>query len=329
MPGTDAREAAAIVFGELPGFAHLPELPDRGAGADPIGRTAAMLVDLAVDLVPSGYRIAARPGRTHRHAVDLLRWDLDAVTEAAGGTAPTLVKTQVAGPWTLAAAIELARGHRVLTDHGALRDLTESLTEGLAAHVADVAERTGARVLVQFDEPALPDVLAGSLSTPSGYGTVDSVPEPRARELLSAVFASARESTGTPVVAHSCARRPPIGLLHRAGADAVSLDATLLDGAPAVLLDEIGQAWDEGVTLLLGLVATQPPPTTAPPPGARELAKPAFDLADRLGFRRSILAERAVPTPTCGLAGTTAGWARRALTLATDLGTVFSDPSES
>ena len=78
MPGTDSAEAAAIVFGELPDFPHLPELPARGVGADMLGRTAALLVDLAVDVVPSGYRVVARPGHDHRRAVDLLRWDLDA-----------------------------------------------------------------------------------------------------------------------------------------------------------------------------------------------------------------------------------------------------------
>src|SRR3954466_15195218 len=89
MPGTDPAEAAAVVFGELPDFPHLPELPARGVGADMLGRTAALLVDLAVDVVPSGYRVAPRPGHEHRRAVDLLRWDLDALQEArekAGAT---------------------------------------------------------------------------------------------------------------------------------------------------------------------------------------------------------------------------------------------------
>src|SRR5947209_13498372 len=99
MPGTDVPEAARIVVGELPEFPHLPELPGRGVGADLIGRTAALLVDLAVEVVPSGYRVAAHPGHDHRRAVDLLRWDLDALE----GVSAPVIKTQVAGPWTLAA----------------------------------------------------------------------------------------------------------------------------------------------------------------------------------------------------------------------------------
>ncbi|WP_420809041.1 methionine synthase [Amycolatopsis suaedae] len=325
MPGTDAAEAAAVVLGELPEFPHLPELPARGVGADLLGRTAALLVDLAVEVVPSGYRVAARPGHDHRRGVDLLRWDLDALQEAAdrAGSAPAVVKTQIAGPWTLAAGIELPRGHRILTDSGATRDFGESLLEGLRGHVAELTARTGAPVVVQLDEPTLPAVLAGSLSTPSGYGTVAPVHEPEARELLSRIITGAREITGNPVVVHCCATRPPVALLREAGAGALSIDATRLDGAPAALLDELGEAWDSGVALLLGLV-----PATDARVTLRDLAGPALRLTGRLGFNRSTLAQRAVPTPACGLAGASADWVRRALALTRDLGRAFAELPE-
>jgi len=103
MPGTDPREAAAVVAGELPVLTALPELPDRGVGADMIGRTAGLLVDIAVEVRPSGYRVTAKPGRDQRRAVDLLRTDLDAFDEAIDPVRPPWVKVQVAGPWTLAA----------------------------------------------------------------------------------------------------------------------------------------------------------------------------------------------------------------------------------
>jgi hypothetical protein len=329
MPGTDPVEAANVVLGELPEFPHLPELPARGAGADLLGRTAAMLVDLAVDVVPTGYRVTARPGHEHRRAVDLLRWDLDAIEEACqrSGSSPRVVKTQVAGPWTLAAGIELPRGHRVLTDAGAVREFGQSLLEGLTDHVRELGERTGAQVVVQFDEPSLPAVLAGSLPTPSGYGTVSAVAEPEARELLATVVGRAGEVTGQPVVLHCCAPRPPVALLAATGAGALSLDATTLDGAPAALLDALGEAWDGGSTLLLGLVPALAPP--GPPPDLHRLAEPALRLVDRLGFNRSILREQAVPTPVCGLAGADAGWMRRALALTRDLGKAFVEPPEA
>ena len=62
-PGTAARKAAEVVVGELAGaVAHIVELPARGVGADLLGRAGALLIDVAIDTVPRGYRIAARPG---------------------------------------------------------------------------------------------------------------------------------------------------------------------------------------------------------------------------------------------------------------------------
>lgn len=325
MPGDDVREASATVVGELPVLPHLPELPARGVGADMIGRTAALLVDLAVEVRPSGYRVAARPGADHRRGVDLLRGDLDAFDEACEPVRPRWVKVQAAGPWTLAAGVEVRTGHRVLADHGAVREFASSLTEGLRAHVAEIAARTGAQVLLQLDEPSLPAVLGGQIPTPSGYGTVRSVSENAAKTVLRELIAA----VGVPVVLHCCADRPPVRLLADVGAAGIGIDATrpALSGRSAVpaALDELGEAWDAGVPLLLGLV-----PGVAPdgPVSSRALAAPAFDLADRLGFDRVRLSHLCVPTPVCGLAEADPAWARRALDLCRELGQAFLDPPD-
>src|SRR3954454_4734566 len=133
LPGTDPAEAMRLVFGELPDFAHLPELPGRGAGADMIGRSAALLVDLAVDLTPAGWRLVPRSGIDQRRAREFLERDLDALTDVADGwTAP--LKVQAAGPWTLASSLERTRGERAVLAPGARRDLAQSRGEGVAAH---------------------------------------------------------------------------------------------------------------------------------------------------------------------------------------------------
>jgi cobalamin-independent methionine synthase catalytic subunit len=325
MPGTDPWEAAAIVAGELPVLPALPELPARGVGADMVGRTAGLLVDIAVDVHPSGYRVTAKPGRDHRRAVDLLRADLDAFDEAIEPVRPPWVKVQAAGPWTLAASIELRSGHTVLTDRGAVREVAASLTEGLRTHAAEVATRTGAAVLLQLDEPSLTAVLTGGVPTPSGYGTVRAVSETAAADVLREMIAE----VGVPVAVHCCADRPPLGVLSTVGAVAFGVDATLPSVAgrtasPAAL-DTLGAVWDGGVPLLLGMVPAHDPGGR---PAARSLARTAFDLADRLGFDRVRLAQLAVPTPTCGLAGADPAWARRALALCRELGEIFLDPPE-
>ncbi len=83
--------------------------------------------------MPRGYRLVARPGAVTRRAISLLDEDMDALEEAweAAGLRNDgrVVKVQAPGPVTLAAEIELANGHRAITDPGALRDLAASLGE--------------------------------------------------------------------------------------------------------------------------------------------------------------------------------------------------------
>jgi hypothetical protein len=154
---------------------------------------------------------------------------------------------------------------------------------------------------------------------------VPAVPEPDAQRLLGEVIEKLNAATGSPVIVHCCAARPPVALLRRAGAGAIALDATGLGDVSGPFADELGEAWEEGTTLFLGLV-----PSTAPTGETvlRGLAQPAFDLASRLGFARKALAERSVPTPTCGLAGATPAWTRRAISLTRDLAKLFAEEAE-
>ncbi|HEX8868588.1 MAG TPA: methionine synthase, partial [Lentzea sp.] len=125
------------------------------------------------------------------------------------------------------------------------------------------------------------------------------------------------------VMVHCCAPKPPLTLLREAGVQAIAFDTTLIKGAEA--LDEIGETWEAGTTLALGLV-----PSTDPgvPVTLKEVGQRAFTLVDRLGFPRSILAEKALPTPTCGLAGATSTWVKRSLSLSRDLASAFLEPPE-
>ncbi|MBF6081189.1 methionine synthase [Nocardia cyriacigeorgica] len=322
-PGTDPREAAAIAVGELPGLPHLVELPARGVGADMIGRTSALLVDLLFDTTPRGYRLADRPGATSRRASDLLRTDIDALDEAweiAGlrGAGRT-VKVQAAGLLTLAAEVELRSGHRALTDPGALRDLSASLAEGLVQHVAEVGKRLDADVVVQLDEPDLTAVLNGSLSGASVLNTVRALPEPEALALLDGVIAAQR----VPVLIHTCAAPPALPLLRRSAAAAIGFDMATIATAD---LDAIGEILDGGQQVVLGLVPTSAPAT---PASWREIAEPGVRLIDRLGFPRRTLADRVLVSPACGLATAPLAWARRAVALAGEVAKAYSDEPES
>ena len=174
LPGTDLAKAAEIVVGESP-TPHIPQLPDRGLGSDLIGRTAALL-DIPIDRGPRSWRVATQ----HRAAKDQMARDLDVLEEVWAGQVSE-VKVQLVGPWTLAARIEMANGHRMITDPGALRDVTDALREAIGAHRADVEKRFGARTILQLDEPALPDVMQGRLPGATDFETIRAVPEPHER----------------------------------------------------------------------------------------------------------------------------------------------------
>lgn len=310
-PGSSARQAAEVVVGELGGaLAHIVELPGRGVGADTIGRAGALLVDVAIDTVPRGYRVATRPGAVTRRAASLLDEDIDALEEAwekAGlGGSGRAVKVQAPGPITLAAELELANGHRAITDPGAIRDLATSLAEGVAAHRAAVSRRLGTPVVVQFDEPSLPAALAGRLTGVTALNPVHPIDEALAVTLLDSCVAAAGES----VLVHSCAAELPWNILRRSTVHAVSVDAATLQAAD---LDAVAEFVDSGRTVVLGVVAAATPDRT---PSADEVAGTAVRVVDRLGLGRSVLRDRIGITPACGLANATAEWARTAIGLA-------------
>jgi hypothetical protein len=314
LPGTDPVEAARLVFGELPDLPHLPELPARGPGADMIGRAGALLVDLPVEIVPSGWRLSAHDGRDVRAARDLLARDLDAL-EAVGEGYTGALKLQAAGPWTLAASVELPSGHKAVTDPGAVRDLTASLAEGLRLHLAEIARRVpGARLVVQLDEPGLPAVLAGRVPTASGYGTVRAVEATVAEQTLREVLEVAEP--GSRVV-HCCAAGVPVRLLRDAGAAAISVDVAQLARGQN---DDLGEAVDAGVSLWLGVL-----PATDAVIDLKTARGAITRLWSELGFAPVEAAAAIVPTPACGLAGASPDHARRVLALLRDIGQALLD----
>ena len=328
LPGTDPAEASRLVFGELPDLPHLLELPARGPGADLTGRAAALLVDMPTELTPSGWRFTTRPGRDLRRAQSLLSTDLDALEEVADGYQGPL-KIGVCGPWTLAATIELTRSQDpALADPGAIADLTASLAEGVAAHVADVRKRVpGGHILLQLDEPALPAVIAGEVPTASG---LNRLPVPDASSLeagLNTVISAGAAFT----VVHCCAMSVPFGMIRRAGADGAGCDLSKLSRAD---VDGLAEAAEAGLGILTGVVpatgqevagdlaGTERAGTeragAGRPPSARQTAERMIRLWRQMGWPTAEGGPGGVPaqvvlTPACGMAGASPGYAREAM----------------
>jgi hypothetical protein len=328
MPGTNPAEAMRVVAGELPDFPHLPELPDRGPGADLTGRTAALLIEIPVEVTARGWRLAERPGRDLARAKTMLASDLDVMEEVLDGFRGPL-KVQLCGPWTLAATLELPRTLNVaIADPGAVADLTASLAEGAAAHVAEVAKRVpGAQLVVQFDEPALGAVAGGEVPTASGLSRLRAVEAEVLRERLAQVIAS----TGKYTVVHSCSTGVPFGIIRAAGAGGLSFDLSQLRRGEE---DEVAEAAEAGLGLLTGVIPAVPAPDagTAGPTGpgdgsaeARQAAERVIRLWRRLGLPLDTCPGQAVITPACGLAGASPGQARAALTRCREAGSMLAE----
>jgi len=306
MPGDDVRESLRVIRGEVGDFVFVPELPVRGPHAGMIGRALAVLDGLEADLQPAGWRLGVGSGRDLGRARSLLAEDLDVAEELLADHAGP-VKVQVTGPLTLAAQVERARGDKLVGDHGARRELAESLAEGLTTHVADIRRRFGRakQVVVQIDEPSIVAVLGGGIPTASGFSRHRTVQLPEADALLRRVVDAIIDADARPVV-HSCAADVPVALLAGAGFAAVSFDVGLAEPD-----DSWSEVFEAGTDLWPGVV-----PSTDAQVTDTELGRRVERFFDRLGFDEDAYAPRTVVTPTCGLAGASPAWARRALSLA-------------
>ena len=293
LPGTEPYDAAKLVLDEFPSLPHLPQLPDRGAGADAAGRTAALLVDLHVELAVGRWRLVPRPTAEERRARELLARDMDAFELAALGYEGPM-KIQLLGPWTLARHLELPGGEWAIADLGAVRDVAASLAEGLAAQAAELRHRVPgvSAVLPELEESGLAAALAGGVPTASGWARYPAVEEQVAREVEAVVVEAAGGGAGVRFEGSD----PPLDLARRAGARFLSLAAP--DLRPE-LEDQLGEALEGGLGLVAGLVA----PTDDRRTELDELALPVRRLWSRLGLSPGLLPEAVVVTPAGGLDG--------------------------
>ena len=328
FPGGAALETARIVVGELPDFVHVAELPARGPGADMIGRTGGLLATvstaLGLETTPDGWRFAGGIGRDMRRAVSFLGEDLDALEQSTHGYAGP-VKCQLVGPWTLAAAVELPGGERALRDPAAVWDIAQALAEAVRAHLADISRRLpmASAIVVQFDEPSLPAVLAGRIGTASGLSSYRAVDVQDAERVLGHVLQAATSAGGFGGV-HCCASDIPIDLLRTSGAAFISLDMTPLESSSR-LDEEIGEALDSGMGILAGTVPALGAEAFGGELSEAQASAPLRAVLHRLGLEDGEWLAQVAVTPTCGLAGSSPAWARAALDACRAAGRIVRD----
>ncbi|MGB3762396.1 MAG: methionine synthase [Ornithinimicrobium sp.] len=342
-PGQDVRLALGAVSDDLAGLGeeglvgmpYLTELPARGPGSDMVGRSAHLLVDLPVDLQPQGWRLVDRPGLDATRTASLWRQDLDQLAEVFDGF-DGQIKLQVVGPWTLASETWLPLGDRVLSDAGAIRDVSASLGAGVAEHVHTVSRLLPrASVVLQLDEPSLPRVLHGQVPSASGYRRLPA-PDPEvASSVIGTVLRAAHDAGAVMTALHCCASRPPLRVMREAmvgvfsagesGRRALSVDTTALD---ARAWEGLATAVEAGIGLWAGAVSTDASPDPRQPSAYREHHAALVRRWQDVGLPPDRLAELTV-TPACGLAGLTPDRARSVTADTVDLGRALAETAAS
>lgn len=306
LPGDDFLGAARWVVDELAPHAFLPQLPARGVAAGMVGQAVALLDGLGADLQPSGWRLTPGMGADQRRARALWRRDLDELEEVAHDYDGELT-VAVCGPWTLAASVSRPLGDLVLGDHGARRELSESLASGYADALSEIARRLpGATVRAQIDEPMLPMVLAARVPTASGFSKHRRVDVPDASAALRRVVEAAEPVAGG-VGLHCCAPGLDLDLAQRSGFSRVALDAATLT---ARQWDAVGAWIETGRDLWLGCVPTDVPDVV---PATDAVVRRALDALRPLELDPALVRGRVALTPACGLAGWTPSASRRVL----------------
>lgn len=317
-PGTDPAEANRIIRGELgdPHLPFLPELPERGVGSDAVGRTGSLLIDLALDVQPHGWRLVDRPGKDARRASSALSTDINILADVAGAedVSATEFKIQVLGPMSLAANLHLHSGERALLDYGARRDIAESLAAGVGEHLSRIAAGVpGARLVVQIDEPDIASVMAGTIPTASGYRTLRSISGEEVTGAWKLVIDALKSAGVMETVVSIPEIEAPIDRVLAAGADGVAVPLKALTSRQ---WEQLAAAVEDGKRVWAGALSTSDP--RAQLPRTAEVVESIWKPWRQLGLPASGLAGLRV-TPSTGLADFTPSTAKDVLTKLTQV----------
>ena len=194
--------------------------------------------------------------------------------------------------------MEKPRGDKVLSDHGARRELAQALAEGVRTHVADLRRRLPASTAGSCRSTSRPSPrwLGAQVPTASGFGRHRTVDPPEASAHLEWVVAAIAEA-GAEAWVHSCAPQTPWALVAGTGARGLSADLDMLGPAD---LDTFAEALEAGRTVASASCRRPIPPTA---PSDARLTERVQRWLDMLGLDPEACGEHLVVTPTCGLAG--------------------------
>ncbi len=303
LPGSDYPQAARFVLEVAPEYPWLPELPGRGWRYSMISRAIGWNPYLPAEVDRASWRLASHESSEQRRTRSAFRSDLDDFEEAAQGFTGR-VRIPMAGPITLAAAIQLPNGEAAVSDLGAAADIASSWAQATGELVVELSRRLPAiEWQVQADEPLLAMVENGELPTASKFTKHPAWPQDFVSKVLSSTASMATWF-------HTCA---PVAALPTAF-DQVIVDPGTFDGNAL----ENWLAWLDGRNLICLPVQSAATPDVVPHPD--QLAERAERWIAAAGAENTAH----VLSPTCGLAGWSGAGAARAFTALRDAAQILT-----
>jgi methionine synthase II (cobalamin-independent) len=319
LPVCDAEKAVDLVLRCVPEAPFWPQLPKRDAREGMIAQFSENLPGLKMEAGALRFAPADRENELESFYERLISGDLShfkiSEDSAAGlyafyrrvqtcGLAEAeFIKCQVTGPFTFCSAINGPDGRTILHD----KVLLQAMVKGLgmkALWQLDLFKPFGKKMIMFFDEPYL--TCVGSAYTPVNRDDVIAV----FRELVGEI-----KSAGCLVGVHCCGNTDWSMLTDAGCIDIINFDAFEFQDRFVLYADRLNGFLKQGGIICWGIVPTQSDIAGQTPQGLAQRINSGLDILCRKGIERSLLLERMMISPACGLGSLQAAKAEGILAL--------------
>ncbi|MBP3089034.1 hypothetical protein EML15_07740 [Corynebacterium sp. sy017] len=284
LPGNDFHAGMDVIAGETP-LRTLVHVPQRGFMYDHMATTLAILHNLPVEKGPRSWRLSTRAQIISRRLWDKKERELDAIEQHWSGAEQ--LQVSCVGPWSLSTQLELADGHRALTDSGALKDIVDIFLANLIDYAQQLKKRCHAECDIILDEFALDNLIKGRVKGTHDFDILPAYHPKELAELLAHIISTLQQHYRHVRLA-MLGQEPNFFLAQLAQPDSFLISQDTIKGTH--LYDDLAQALSEGLGIGFGCVGIGDYVDTdksIPRDKARRIAK----LFDELSISREQLAD--------------------------------------
>jgi methionine synthase II (cobalamin-independent) len=305
LPFCDAQKAVDLIFRYCSGAPFWPQLPKCDAREGMIAQFSENLPCLKVDKSGLHFTAVDREKELELFYDKCINHDLEyfkisqdfarglyAFYQRLGDVDwPGLefIKCQVTGPFTFCSGISDANGKSILHDEVLMQAMVKGLSMK-ALWQLDLFKKFGKKMIMFFDEPYLTGV--GSAYTPVDRSDVINVFSELTDNL---------KSQDCLIGLHCCGNTDWSMLTDTPGIDIINFDAFNFQERFVLYADNLNSFLKRGGIICWGIVPTQEFDLSQTPEVLAQKIKSGLDILVKKGIDRTLLLERLLISPACGL----------------------------